>query len=162
VFWMWVTAVIGSVIKFYSCGLSILLRKKDEKGEVFGGPMYYMSIGIKTFGKPMAIFFCCVALIGVLRAFTAIQLTHPLIEVINPNAFFNFGTFNWKLIIGVILVVITSLVVFGGLKSIVKVSTAVVPFMVVVYMLLAVFILITNYESVFPAFKIIFSEAFNI
>ena len=161
VFWMWLTAIIGSCIKFYSCGLSILLRKKDEKGNVLGGPMYYMSLGIKKYGKPMAVFFSCAALIGVLPAFTANQLTQSVIEVLKPNDFINIGIFNWKLIIGSILVIITSLVIFGGLKRIVNASTAIVPFMVLIYMLVALIIFISNWELVLPSFKLIFSEAFT-
>ena len=161
VFWMWVTAVVGSCIKFYSCGLSILYREKDDEGNVLGGPMYYMTLGIKKIGRPMAVFFCCAALIGVLPAFTANQLTQSVIGVINPNSMWELGNFRWKLIIAGFLVLLTSLVIFGGLKSIVKVSTAVVPFMVLFYMLLAAFILFSNAEGVLPAFKLIFSEAFN-
>ena len=162
VFWMWITAIIGSCIKFYSGGLAILLRKKDNQGNVLGGPMYYMTLGIKKYGKPMAIFFCCAGLIGVLPAFTANQLTQSVIEVVNPNQYIELGNFNWKLIIGLILVIITSLVIFGGLKRIVKASTAIVPFMVLIYMLVACFIFIVNWEYVLPSFKLIFTEAFSI
>ncbi len=161
VFWMWITAIIGSCIKFYSGGLAILLRKKDALGNVLGGPMYYMTLGVKNFGKPMAIFFCCAGLIGVLPAFTANQLTQSVIEVINPNQFIEIGVFKWKLIIGLILVVITSLVIFGGLKRIVKASTAIVPFMVMIYILVALFIFIIHWEYVLPSLKLIFTEAFS-
>lgn len=161
VFWMWITAIIGSCIKFYSGGLAVLLREKDKHGNVLGGPMYYMTLGINKYGKPLAIFFCCAGLIGVLPAFTANQLTQSVIEVIKPNNFIDLGLFNWKLIIGLVLVSITSLVIFGGLKRIVKASTAIVPFMVLIYMLIAMFIFIVNWEDILPSFKLIFTEAFS-
>ncbi|UOB18572.1 alanine/glycine:cation symporter family protein [Abyssalbus ytuae] len=161
VFWMWVTAIVGSCIKFYSCGLAILYRDKDKNGNILGGPMYYMKLGIKKYGKPLAVFFSMAALIGVLPAFTANQLTQSVMEVINPDQYYAIGTISWKIIIGVILIIITSLVIFGGLKSIVKASTAIVPFMVLLYMLVALFILVNNLSEVIPSFKLIFSQAFN-
>ncbi|SFT16643.1 alanine or glycine:cation symporter, AGCS family [Zhouia amylolytica] len=162
VFWMWLTAIIGASIKFYSCGLAILLREKDEHGNVLGGPMYYMKLGLKQYGRPLAVFFSIAGLVGVLPAFTANQLTQSVVQVINPEQYLSLGEFYWKLVIGVVLTIITIFVIYGGLKSIVKAATAIVPFMVVLYMLTAVYILATNAEAIAPSFKLIFTEAFNI
>ncbi|MCQ0112478.1 alanine/glycine:cation symporter family protein [Zhouia amylolytica] len=162
VFWMWLTAIIGASIKFYSCGLAILLREKDEHGNVLGGPMYYMKLGLKQYGRPLAVFFSIAGLVGVLPAFTANQLTQSVIQVINPEQYLSLGEFYWKLVIGVVLTIITIFVIYGGLKSIVKAATAIVPFMVVLYMLTAVYILATNADAIAPSFKLIFTEAFNI
>ena len=71
--WMWITALLGSVIKFYSCALSVKLREKDLNGEPLGGPMYYMTIGIPKFGKFLANWFCVAALFGVLPALPQIN-----------------------------------------------------------------------------------------
>ncbi len=73
--WMWITAIIGMIIKFYSCTLAVQLRATEISGELLGGPMYYMSLGIEKWGKPMAIWFSIAGLFGVLPAFTANQLT---------------------------------------------------------------------------------------
>ncbi|ETN93903.1 alanine/glycine:cation symporter family protein [Zhouia amylolytica] len=162
VFWMWLTAIIGASIKFYSCGLAILLREKDEHGNVLGGPMYYMKLGLKQYGRPLAVFFSIAGLVGVLPAFTANQLTQSVVQVINPEQYLSLGEFYWKLVIGVVLTIITIFVIYGGLKSIVKAATAIVPFMVVLYMLTAVYILATNAEAIAPSFKLIFTEAFNL
>ena len=51
--WMWITAIIGMIIKFYSSSLSVILREKQKNGDPLGGPMYYMSLGIKRWGKPL-------------------------------------------------------------------------------------------------------------
>ena len=160
--WMWVTAIIGMIIKFYSCSLSVQIRKSNDDGTILGGPMYYMSLGIKNWGKFLAIFFSIAGLFGVLPAFTANQLTQTYINVINPNDYISLGDFQWKLITGIILAIISSFVIFGGLKKIVKVTSSLVPLMVGLYFFMGLFILLYNYNLVFPTFKLIFIEAFNI
>lgn len=163
VFWIWITAIIGMCIKFYSCSLSIMFRGEDSDGALQGGPMYYITKGIGNKAKPLAIFFCIAGLFGVLPAFTTNQFTQTLMKVIRPDeAFMALGDFQWKLIIGVVLSIITSFVIFGGLKKIAKVATAIVPFMVLVYLLAVVYILLTNVSGILPSFKLIFTEAFNL
>ena len=160
--WMWFTAIIGMIIKFYSCSLSVQIRKSNDDGTILGGPMYYMSLGIKNWGKFLAIFFSIAGLFGVLPAFTANQLTQTYINVINPNDYISLGDFQWKLITGIILALISSFVIFGGLKKIVKVTSSLVPLMVGLYFFMGLFILLNNYNLVIPTFKLIFIEAFNI
>ena len=159
--WMWVTALIGASIKFFSCSLAVHLRDKDKEGNYLSGPMYYMKIGIQKWGKPLAIWFSIAGLIGVLPAFTANQLTQSYIDVLNPNQFLNIGDLMWKLMIGLIFTFLTSLVIFGGLRSIVKVTSGLVPLMVLLYFMLGLFILISNFELIPSTFTLIFSEAFN-
>lgn len=160
IFWMWVTAIVGGCIKFYSCSLAILYRKQYPGGGVNGGPMYYMSRGLR-YGKPLAVFFCVAALIGVLPAFTANQLTQTLITVFEPGSYSNWDGFYWKLAAGCLLAVITSLVIFGGLKKIVTVSSLLVPVMVAVYFLAAILIMATHPTQILPSFALIFKEAFS-
>lgn len=159
--WMWVTALIGATIKFFSASLAVNLRMKDENGEYLGGPMYYMSLGIKKWGRPLAIWFSIAGLVGVLPAFTANQLTQSYIDVLNPNEFINLGIFGWKLLIGIVFTILTSFVIFGGLKSIVKITSGLVPLMVILYFMLGIYILISNIDAVPSTFNLIFSEAFN-
>jgi AGCS family alanine or glycine:cation symporter len=159
--WMWVTALIGASIKFFSASLAVNLRIKDENGDYLGGPMYYMSLGIKKWGRPLAIWFSIAGLVGVLPAFTANQLTQSYIDVLNPNEFINLGDIGWKLVIGIVFTILTSFVIFGGLKSIVKVTSGLVPIMVILYFILGIYILIANMDVVPSTFYLIFSEAFN-
>lgn len=159
--WMWVTALIGATIKFFSASLAVNLRMKDDNGEYLGGPMYYMSLGIKKWGRPLAIWFSIAGLVGVLPAFTANQLTQSYIDVLNPNEFINLGIFGWKLLIGIVFTILTSFVIFGGLKSIVKITSGLVPLMVILYFMLGIYILISNIDAVPSTFNLIFSEAFN-
>ncbi len=163
VFWIWITAIIGMSIKFYSCSLAIMFRGEDSEGALQGGPMYYITKGMGKKAKPLAVFFCIAGLFGVLPAFTTNQFTQTLMTVIEPDkVFMVLGDFNWKLIIGIVLSIITSFVIFGGLKKIAKVATAIVPFMVLVYLLAVVYILLTNVSEILPSFKLIFTEAFNL
>tara|TARA_Y100000590_G_C15688157_1_gene1002419 strand:- start:320 stop:1669 length:1350 start_codon:yes stop_codon:yes gene_type:complete len=159
--WMWITAIVGSIIKFYSCSLSIKMRDNESYIEPLAGPMYYMKDGIKKYGKTLAIWFSIAGLFGVLPAFTANQLTQSYIDVLNPNQFIELGDFGWKLVIGVVLTILTSLVIFGGLKSIVRVTSGLVPFMVIIYFLIGLFILISNYSIIPSTFKLIFVNAFD-
>ena len=160
--WMWITAVIGMIIKFYSCALSVQLRQMESDGKPLGGPMYYMKIGMKKWGKSLAVWFSVAGLFGVLPAFTANQLTQTFVNVIDPNAYINIGDFQWKLIIGILLSISSGFVIFGGLSSIVKVSSNLVPLMVGLYFFMGLFMILSNFEEVIPTFKLIFFEAFNL
>ena len=160
--WMWITAVIGMIIKFYSCTLAVQLRETESSGEPLGGPMYYMTLGIKKWGKPLAIWFSTAGLFGVLPAFTANQLTQTFINVVNPNQYLIIGDLQWKLTTGLVLSFISAFVIFGGLKSIVKVTSNLVPFMVGIYFFMGIFMILNNIEQVLPSLKLILVEAFNI
>ena len=160
--WMWITAGIGMIIKFYSCTLAIQLRETETNGEPLGGPMYYMTLGMNKFGKPLAIWFSLAGLFGVLPAFTANQLTQTFIDVIDPNSFLAIGDFKWKFILGIVLSVTSALVIFGGLKSIVRVTSSLVPIMVGIYFFMGVYMIFSNLGALIPTFKLIFFEAFNL
>jgi AGCS family alanine or glycine:cation symporter len=162
VFWIWMTALVGICIKFYSCSLAIMFRDKDSEGNLQGGPMYYITMGMGKKARPLAVFFCIAGLFGVLPAFTTNQFTQTLMGVINPNETIAvFGDFNWKLGIGVVLSIITSFVIFGGLKKIAKVATAIVPFMVLLYLLAVIIIMAMNAGQIWPSLELILVEAFN-
>ncbi|MDG3584127.1 alanine/glycine:cation symporter family protein [Galbibacter pacificus] len=163
VFWMWLTAIVGMVIKFYSCSLAVMYRTIDKKGAIESGPMHYMTKGIGKTGKSLAVFFSIAGLIGFLGVFTVNQFTQTFMSVVNPDInIAPLGDFNWKLILGLTLSLLTSLVIFGGLKKIARVATAIVPFMVALYFIAVIFIMATNAGAIFPSFKLIFQEAFNI
>jgi len=163
VFWIWMTALIGICIKFYSCSLAIMYRDKDEEGKLQGGPMYYITQGIGPKAKPLAQFFCISGLVGFLGVFTVNQFTQTFWNVVDPNVTIaNIGEFNWKLIIGIVLSVITSFVIFGGLKKIANVASKIVPFMVILYFLAVIIVMATNLDGIVPAFELIFAEAFNL
>lgn len=170
IFWMWVSAFFGIATKFFTCTLAVMFRGRDSEGEVRGGPMYVITEGLGQKWKPMAVFFCVFALIGALPIFQANQLTAALNEVLGPslgydstNSFNLFGAdiAYSSLIIGLILTVLVSMVIFGGIKKIAKVASRMVPTMVVLYFILVVYILLQNIGGIPDIFASIFAEAFS-
>jgi AGCS family alanine or glycine:cation symporter len=162
VFWIWMTALVGMGIKFYSCSLSIMFRETDSEGNLQGGPMYYITKGMGPKAKPLAIFFCIAGLVGFLGVFTVNQFTQTFMSVVKPDSTIaHLGEFNWKLIIGISLSVLTSLVIFGGLQKIAKVATAIVPFMVLLYFVAVIIIMVGDAGNIWPSLKLIVSEAFD-
>lgn len=163
VFWIWLTALIGMAIKYYSCALAIMYRGQDSSGALQGGPMYYMTVGLGKWAKPAAVFFATAGLFGVLPAFTTNQFTQTIIDVIAPHeTLIVTSVLYWKIAIGILLSLAASLVIFGGLKKIAKVATAFVPFMVLLYLAAVLFILGSHFTQVPSAFSLIFKEAFNL
>ncbi|MBU3024596.1 alanine/glycine:cation symporter family protein [Zobellia galactanivorans] len=162
VFWIWVTALIGMCIKFYSCSLSIMFRSTDSEGKLQGGPMYYITKGLGPKAKPLAVFFAVCGLFGFLGVFTANQFTETFMSVVEPSeTLFQMSEQNWKLGIGVLLAVVTSFVIFGGLTKIAKVASAIVPFMVLVYLVAVVIVMVLNASQIIPSLKLIITEAWN-
>ncbi|MDF4220921.1 MULTISPECIES: sodium:alanine symporter family protein [Maribacter] len=162
VFWIWMTALIGMCIKFYSCSLAIMYRGTDSDGKLQGGPMYYITKGLGEKARPLAIFFAVCGLFGFLGVFTANQFTETFMSVVEPGStIIEMSDENWKWTIGLILAVITSFVIFGGLTKIAKVASAIVPFMVAVYLIAVIAVMAMNSGQILPALKMIFTEAWN-
>ncbi|GGD54246.1 alanine/glycine:cation symporter family protein [Muriicola marianensis] len=162
VFWIWVTALLGMCIKFYSCSLAIMYRGTDSEGKMQGGPMFYITQGIGPKAKPLATFFCICGLFGFLGVFTANQFTETFMSVVDPvETVYATSEFNWKLGIGIVLAVITSFVIFGGLTKIARVASAIVPFMVLVYLVSVIVVMALNSELIWPSLKMILTEAWN-
>lgn len=162
VFWIWMTALIGMSIKYYSCSLAIMFRGEDSEGKMQGGPMFYITQGMGSWARPLAVFFSICGLFGFLGVFTANQFTETFMTVVEPQqTLYAASEFSWKLGIGIVLAVITSLVIFGGLSKIAKVASAIVPFMVLLYLLAVLVVLTTNSGLILPSLKLILTEAWN-
>ncbi len=162
VFWIWVTAIIGMCIKFYSCSLAIMFRTTDAAGKLQGGPMFYITKGLGPKAKPLAIFFAVCGLFGFLGVFTANQFTETFMSVVEPSrTLFEMSEMNWKWTVGIVLAIITSFVIFGGLNKIAKVASALVPFMVGVYLVAVVIVMVLNSSQILPSLKMIITEAWN-
>lgn len=162
IFWIWVTAVIGMCIKFYSCSLAVMYRGTDSEGNLQGGPMYYITKGLGEKARPLAIFFAICGLFGFLGVFTANQFTETFMSVVEPSkTLFEMSQESWKLTVGIVLAIITSFVIFGGLKSIAKVASALVPFMVGIYLVAVIVVMALNASQILPSLKLIITEAWN-
>jgi AGCS family alanine or glycine:cation symporter len=170
IFWMWVSAFFGIATKFFTCTLAQMYRGRDSEGKLLGGPMYVITEGMGQKWKPLAFFFCVVGLVGALPIFQANQLTAALNTILGPAVGYNteagfylFGTkiIYSSLITGLVLTVIISTVIFGGIKKIGKVASKLVPSMVVLYFVLVVIILVMNASAIPGIFASIVSEAFT-
>lgn len=159
IFWMWVSAIVGMATKFFEGTLSVMFKGKDKNGEVQGGPMYMITSGLGDKWKPLAIFFSIFGLIGTLCIMQANQLTESITTVFfTPEK----NTLTLRFIIGLLICVIVSTVILGGIKRISKVAVKMVPAMVAMYFLLVFYIIITHASSIGDVFASIFSGAFTI
>ncbi|MFV0570842.1 MAG: alanine/glycine:cation symporter family protein [Xanthomarina gelatinilytica] len=160
VFWMWISAVVGMSTKFFTATLAIMYRGKDSHGNIQGGPMYFIVEGLGKKWKPLAVFFGLCGLVGALPVFNVNQLTQAINDILlEPNGV--AVGFNSNLIIGLVLVVVTSMVILGGLNRISKVASKMVPSMVLLYFVLVLFILMVNIDVVPKYFLMIFTDAFT-
>ena len=160
IFWMWISGVIGMSTKFFTSSLSIMYRGYDSEGKIQGGPMYFITEGLGKKWKPLAIMFSLSGLLGVLPLFNVNQLTQAINDILLIPAGIQVDVFS-NILIGFVLILLTSIVILGGLKRISLVATRLVPFMVAIYMLSVVLILIINYDVVPYYLKLIFTDAFS-
>ena len=159
-FWMWVSAIVGMSTKFFTSTLAIMYRGKDSAGELQGGPMYFITEGLGKSWKSLAIMFSLFGMIGALPVVNANQLTQAINDIVLiPNGV-EVGLKS-NLIIAFVLVSMTSVIIIGGLKRISNAASKMVPSMVLLYFVLVLFILISNYEVVPKYFVMIFTDAFS-
>ena len=159
-FWMWVSAIIGMSTKFFTCTLSIMFRGKDSIGNIQGGPMYVIMEGLGKSWKPLAVFFSICGLIGALPVFNVNQLKQAINDILLiPNGV--EVSFMSNLIIGLVLVLITTVVILGGLERISKTASKLVPGMVILYFVLVLIILFV-YKSEVPKYlALMVTDAFS-
>lgn len=164
IFWIWMVAILGMAIKYYSCSLAVMFRGVDSNGVAQGGPMYYMTKGLGRIGTPLAVFYALMGMIGYLAIFQANQFTQTFMVVVNPNeTLIDLGSaFAWKAIVGLVLAAITATVIFGGVQKIAQVATRVVGPMVGFYLVAVAAVLFMNFDAIGPSFGLIFKEAFNL
>ncbi len=160
IFWMWVSAFFGVATKFFTCSLAVMYRGRDDRGEIQGGPMYFIVEGLGKSWRPLAVFFSLACMIGVLPVFQANQYTQAIRDVVLVD-FGIEGNFTSNLITGLALVTLTSMVIFGGIKRIGKVAGSLVPLMTVVYIGTVLFIIFSFPAKIIPSFELIFMDAFS-
>lgn len=168
VFWMWVSAMLGMCTKFSEVILAVNFREKNDKGELVGGPMYYIKNGLKKHWHWLAYLFSA---FGVLTVFgtgnatqvntitSAIDTTLYNMNIIADENSSTVSTVN--LIIGIVLAVVIALILIGGIKRIGQVAEKLVPFMALVYIILAIGVVLLNAKNVPAVFASIFKGAFN-
>jgi alanine or glycine:cation symporter, AGCS family len=150
--WMWLSALVGMATKYGEAILAVKYRVTDEKGMMAGGPMYYLEKGLKS--KWLGILFAVFAVFASFGIGSGVQ-TNSISTALN-------GTFNiptW--IIAVLLVITLALVILGGIKSIGKVVSFFVPFMIIFYVIISLIIIVAHFDLVPGAFVTIFKGAFS-
>lgn len=152
IFWMWISALLGMVTKYSEIVLSLKYREKNEDGAWTGGPMFYIKNGLGI--KWLAAIFAVFAMIACIGTGNATQ-SNSIASVFKTT----FHVAPW--ITGLVLTVIVSVVILGGVKRIASVNEKLVPVMAVFFILASIFALIFNITSIPTAFKLIFREAFN-
>ena len=155
--WMWISAAFGLSSKFSECMLAIKYREVNEKGEMSGGPMYTMKKAFKH-KKLGAILGWSFALFAVIASFGIGNLTQA--NSISTAMDTTFHVPLW--ITGVIISVLVLVIIVGGIKSISKVSSVVVPFMAIFYVICGIIVIIGNFENVPEGVSMIFSMAFSV
>jgi AGCS family alanine or glycine:cation symporter len=165
-FWMILAGFIGMASKFVECTLGVKYRHQKEDGEVFGGPMYYLSRGLakrgpgfKQLGKVLAIIFAILCVGGSLgggNMFQANQAFNQLAGIPGWEGFESYGFY-----FGLVMAALVGIVIIGGIKSIARVTDKIVPSMVAIYVISALTIIAFNYENLGNGFSTIFYGAFS-
>lgn len=161
-FWMIMAGFIGMSSKFVECTLGVKYRKVNEKGEISGGPMYYLSEGLKKknlggLGKVLAVLFAILCIGGSFGGGNMFQANQAFAQLSGefPSI---AGMGAW---FGVILALLVGIVIIGGIKSIAKVTDKIVPFMAGLYVLFSLIIIGMNISNIGDVFVQIFDGAFN-
>ena len=156
-FWMLLIGIMAMAVKFAECTLAVKYRIYNKDGTVSGGPMYYLSGGLKNRGWPT---------LGVILAVMYAAFTLPSIiqwvQINQAYSQFNAATgIDAKLFFGIFIAVLTGFVIIGGIKSIAKVTIRLVPLMAVIYLLASLVILFHQFTEIPAAISTIFLEAFD-
>ena len=165
VFWMWISAILGMCTKFSEVTLAVHFREKNEKGELVGGPMYYIKNGLKKHWHWLAYLF---SIFGVLTVFGTGNATQVnTITTAIDSALENYGIMSGdsaktvNLIIGIILAALLAMILLGGIKRIGQVTEKLVPFMALLYIVFAIGVITLNIQNIPSVFSLIIEGAFN-
>lgn len=161
VFWMWITALFGMALKFTSCTLAVHFRKVDENGEAHGGPMHYIEQGMGKKFKWLAVLFATFTMFASFGIGNMFQINNVATSI---HLLFWEGqepTFIFNLLIGIGIAALVGAVILGGIKSIGKVASKIVPFMFLFYMGAGLIILAMNFKAIPGVFHDIFYYAFH-
>jgi alanine or glycine:cation symporter, AGCS family len=155
VLWMWITGLVGMATKYSEAFLGVKYRRVDAKGEQSGGPMFYLRRGIDNgFGTALGFLFAVFAAIAAFGIGNMVQ-ANTVADSVNDQ----FGIATW--VTGLVLLIAAGAVIVGGIKSIGRVTAALVPFMAIAYILGALWVIIANIDGLPDAIALIFTDAFT-
>jgi AGCS family alanine or glycine:cation symporter len=162
-FWMIVSGLLGMTLKFVECTLGVQYRDIDKNGVVYGGPMYYLSKGLKekgytNLGKALAIVFAILCIGGSFGGGNAAQSNQAAAQI---ASLFGMTGGSSGFIIGIGIAVLVGITIIGGIKRIATVTEMLVPFMAVIYILACLIVIGSNFSYLGTAFSQIFTQAFS-
>ena len=162
-FWMIVCGLLGMSTKFVECTLGVYYRDVDDDGVVYGGPMYYISKGLKskgfaTLGKVAGALFAIFCIGGSFGGGNAAQSNQATIVL---KDLFGYDSTFAGAMIGIVLATFVGIIIIGGIKRIASVTEKIVPFMALLYILACIYILGINFSFIDDAIALIIKEAFN-
>lgn len=165
VFWMWISALLGMCTKFAEVTLAVHFRETNAKGELVGGPMYYIKNGLGKNWQWLAVLFSIFGVLAVFGTGNATQ-ANTIVAAVN-SALLSFGLLNpehinlCNLVLGVIIALLVALVLLGGIKRIGSVTEKLVPFMALLYIVLGLGVVAAHWQIVPQVFGWIIQGAFN-
>jgi len=165
-FWMIVAGFLGMASKFVECTLGVKYRDVGPDGTIYGGPMYYLTKGLKSMGleglgKVLAVLFAIMCIGGSFgggNMFQANQATQMVVNITGGADSFMYG-YRW--VFGLLMAIFVGIVIIGGIKSIAKVTDKIVPFMVIIYVGAALWVLFVRFDMIGYAFSQIIDGAFS-
>ena len=162
-FWMILCGLIGMSTKFVECTLGVKYRDVGEDGTVYGGPMYYLTKGLKDrgfylMGRFLAVTFALLCIGASFGGGNAAQSNQAAMQLVSSLGMEGGSA---RTIIGVIMMIFVGIIIIGGIKRIASVTEKIVPFMALLYVGACMYIIFTNFSFVDNAFAMIFTQAFN-
>ncbi len=165
IFWMWISALLGMCTKFAEVTLAVHFRETNSEGDLVGGPMYYIKNGLGKQWRWLAYLFSAFGVLTVFGTGNATQVN--TITTAIDTALYNFNIISedaaptLNLILGIVLAALIALILLGGIKRIGQVTEKLVPFMAVLYVVLALGVVVINFRSLPAVFGAIFRGAFD-
>ena len=162
-FWMIICGLIGMSSKFVECTLGVQYRDVGADGTIYGGPMYYLTKGLKekgfeTLGKIAAVFFAIFCIGGSFGGGNAAQSNQATLVL---KQLLGLESTSAGAIIGIVLAILVGIIIIGGIKRIASVTEKIVPFMALLYLIACLYILLINFTLIDDAISLIVNEAFN-
>ncbi len=164
--WMVLAGLLGMSTKFVECTLGVIYRRENEDGSVSGGPMYYLERGLADRGFPklgrgLGVFYALGIVIGCLGIGNMFQSNQAFVQIVGVTG----GETSWLAdkgwLVGVVIAGVVGAVILGGIQTIAKVASRMVPFMAILYLAGAAIVLVLNFEALPWAFRTMFEEAFT-
>ncbi len=165
-FWLIVAGLLGMSTKFAECTLAVKYRRTNPDGSVSGGPMYYLEqglidLGLPSVGKALGLFYAMAMVIGCLGIGNMFQSNQAAAIFITVTGAEHSPFMGRAWLLGLAMAIVVAVVIFGGIKSIARVTEKLVPFMAILYSVAAIIIILCNADKIFWALGAIWQGAFS-